>query len=96
MRKQQIVPTLPSDHASPCPPPHPALHAHPFPTSNPQSLPIPELVPFRLSRQLLGVLAPHASRHVLLPGLAAELAALGQARQLLAAILEVRVSVSLA
>lgn len=67
-----------------------------FPAPTPQSLPIPELVPFRLSRQLLGVLAPHASRHVLLPGLAAALAALGQARQLLAAILEVGVAVSLA
>lgn len=55
-----------------------------------QLLPIPELVPFRLTPQMLGVLAPHDGGELLLPGLAAALAALGGAKQLLGAMLEVR------
>ncbi|GFR45337.1 hypothetical protein Agub_g6705, partial [Astrephomene gubernaculifera] len=54
-----------------------------------QVLPIPELVPFRLTPQLLGALQPHAGRQLLAPGLAAALGAACGARQLLGAILEV-------
>ncbi|GIL42486.1 hypothetical protein Vafri_455, partial [Volvox africanus] len=56
-----------------------------------QVLPIPELVPFRLTPQLLGALKPHAGREVLTPALTAALAALSApaARQLLAAVMEI-------
>ncbi|GLC72232.1 hypothetical protein PLESTF_001221800 [Pleodorina starrii] len=56
-----------------------------------QVLPIPELVPFRLTPQLLGALQPHSGREVLAPGMAAALAALSApaARQLLGAVMEV-------
>jgi hypothetical protein len=57
-----------------------------------QVLPIPELVPFRLTPQLLGALQPHSGREVLAPAMAAALAALSApaARQLLGAVMEVR------
>ena len=53
-----------------------------------QMIPIPELVPFRLTRQLLGVLAPHDPTGPLLAGpMAALLGALRGARDLLAAVM---------
>ncbi|EFJ51181.1 hypothetical protein VOLCADRAFT_87995 [Volvox carteri f. nagariensis] len=56
-----------------------------------QVVPIPELVPFRLTPQLLGALQPHCGKEVMVPGMAAALAALSAppARQLLAAVMEV-------
>lgn len=56
-----------------------------------QVVPIPELVPFRLTPQLQAALAPAAAAAVLEPALAAALAALSgpSARQLLGAVMEV-------
>jgi hypothetical protein len=47
----------------------------------PAQLPVPELVPFRLTRQLQGLLLPNAPADALQPGLAALLGAMREQRQ---------------
>ena len=61
----------------------------PAPPSCPQALPIPELMPFRLTRQLLGVLQPHEGTELLVAPMAAALGALSAQRQLLGSILAI-------
>jgi hypothetical protein len=55
--------------------------SHARPTLSPAQLPVPELPPFRLTRQLQGLFLPHAPGDVLGPSLAALLGAMGREAQ---------------
>ena len=79
-------------HSSHSPPftssscPYPALSAL---IHTRTQLPVPELVPFRLTRQLQGLLLPHAPADALHPALAALLEAAARARRVLEAAMAV-------
>ena len=78
-------PFAPTRNSYPAPPQHPSCwhslnRPHP-PLFQPPQLPIPELVPFRLTRQLQGLAPPHALAALLHPPLAAMMGSMAQEGQ---------------